>query len=761
MDKVQVLYIESSDLQRQEVKKALAERAFDVFDEPTGEKGLEALTTRRFNVVVCDLNMPGIGGMDVLRHVRTTHPDIPLIMVTAHPSVPLAVQAIQSGAYRFLTKPINIDELELTIHQSVEHSRMQRWLREADEQLRVLVETTPVPYIISRVEDGRILFANQPLADLVGLSPAELKRYNTTDFYYDPKDRETVVERLKRDGFLHDFELLIKDAEGKPVCTVLSVATMELAGEHVILGGLTNITRRKETEEALLKERNFVTAILDTAGALMLVADPGGRIVRFNRACEDITGYTAEEVKGKNFKDLFIAPEEIATIDQRLEFIRRGPWPVKGENQWITKSGERRLIDWANTALLDDEGKLEYIVATGIDITEGRKAEENLRLYREIFMNSIDVITVLDKHGRIIARNPAHETKSGYTDEEILGQRSSQFLGDKQLAQIYKALEEGGSYRGEVLGTTKQGAPVWIDLSIFPIRDEEGQVHRFIAMGRDISEIKMALADIAYANQELRETQSQLVQSEKMASLGSLVAGIAHEINTPVGAIGSMHDTLVRAVEKLKRHLDEKHPGELEDDPMLARAFTLIGNANEVIQNGCSRVTEIVRRLRSFARLDEAELKRVDLHEGLEDTLTLLHHEIKHHIKINRQYGEIPPISVYPGRLNQVFLNILNNARQAISGKGEITIKTWASKNKAHITISDTGNGIPEDQLKSIFDPGFTTKGVGVGTGLGLSICYQIIQEHKGLIEVESQEGKGTTFTIVLPMKLDELLSVS
>jgi PAS domain S-box-containing protein len=673
----------------------------------------------------------------------------------------LAVEAIQNGAYRFLTKPVNIDELELTIHQSVEHSRMQRWLREADEQLRLLVETTPVPYIISRVEDGRILYANQPLADLVGVSPAELKKHLTTDFYYDPKDRATVVERLKRDGSLHDFELLIKGADGQPVWTVLSVATMELAGEHVILGGLTNITKRKKTQEALLKERNFVSAILDTAGALMLVADPEGNIVRFNRTCEEITGYTAQEVQGRNFKDLFIAPEEIDTIDERLEIIRKGPWPVKGENHWLTKSGERRLIDWANTVLLDDDGELEYIVATGIDITEGRKAEENLRLYREIFMNSIDVITVLDREGRIIARNPAHERRTGYTDEEMLGQRSGQFLGDKQLIKIYKALEEDGNYRGEVLGTKKDGTPVWIDLSIFPILDEEGHPHRFIGMGRDITEIKMALADLAYANQELRDTQSQLVQSEKMASLGSLVAGIAHEINTPVGAIGSMHDTLVRAVEKLKRHLDEKHPGELENDPTLAKAFTLIGNANEVIENGCSRVTEIVRRLRSFARLDEAELKKVDIHEGLEDTLTLLHHEIKHHIKIQRQYGEIPPFSVYPGRLNQVFLNILNNARQAISGKGEITIETKASKNKAHIIISDTGGGIPQEHLKNVFDPGFTTKGVGVGTGLGLSICYQIIQEHKGLIEVKSEEGKGTTFAIVLPMNLDELLDIS
>lgn len=277
-------------------------------------------------------------------------------------------------------------------------------------------------------------------------------------------------------------------------------------------------------------------------------------------------------------------------------------------------------------------------------------------------------------------------------------------------------------------------------------------------MGRDITEIKMALADIAFANQELRDTQSQLVQSEKMASLGSLVAGIAHEINTPVGAIGSMHDTLVRAVNKLKKNLEEKAPELLENDRRIKSTFELIGSANEVINTGCERVTEIVRRLRSFARLDEAELKKVDIHEGLEDTLILVHHEIKHNITVERDYGEIPRISVYPGRLNQVFLNILNNARQAIEGKGTVTIKTYMAEGKVHVAISDTGAGISPEDIKNVFDPGFTTKGVGVGTGLGLSICYQIIQEHKGEIKVESERGKGTTFVVTLPMNLDEIL---
>jgi signal transduction histidine kinase len=180
----------------------------------------------------------------------------------------------------------------------------------------------------------------------------------------------------------------------------------------------------------------------------------------------------------------------------------------------------------------------------------------------------------------------------------------------------------------------------------------------------------------------------------------------------------------------------------------------IIQEANRVIVSATERVSNIVKRLRSFARLDEAELKTVDIHEGLDDTLTLIQHELRRSIKVTKEYGKIPMIAVNPGRLNQVFLNMLINARQAIKTAGEITIRTFLKDGKVHISISDTGVGIPPENIERLFDPGFTTKGVGVGTGLGLSICYQIIQDHKGEIKVESEPGKGSTFTIVLPTSL-------
>jgi len=180
-----------------------------------------------------------------------------------------------------------------------------------------------------------------------------------------------------------------------------------------------------------------------------------------------------------------------------------------------------------------------------------------------------------------------------------------------------------------------------------------------------------------------------------------------------------------------------------------------IEELNAVNKTATDRIVAIVSSLRNFARLDMASLDVVDIHEGLENTLTLVHHELKNRVEVHKNYGKLPPIKCYPNQLNQVFLNLLVNASHAIKGQGKIFIKTRtrASNGTVIIEFQDTGVGIADEDLSRIFDPGFTTKGVGVGTGLGLSIVYQIIEEHKGKIEVESKVGKGTTFRLILPVK--------
>jgi len=243
-----------------------------------------------------------------------------------------------------------------------------------------------------------------------------------------------------------------------------------------------------------------------------------------------------------------------------------------------------------------------------------------------------------------------------------------------------------------------------------------------------------------------QELAAQLIQSEKMAALGLLVAGVAHEINTPMGAIHSNNDIMRRAVTKIRSVIGPNPAG---DVGRLLDILDEVARNNEIATD---RIMHIVRSLKNFARLDEAERKKVDIHEGIESTLMLLEHEMKNRIRVVKQFGDIPEIECFPNQLNQVFMNILVNASHAIRDRGEITIRTWKDGETVKICIRDTGTGIPPEHLSKIFDPGFTTKGVGVGTGLGLSICYKIVQDHHGTIEVESSK-QGTTFTITLPLK--------
>jgi PAS domain S-box-containing protein len=368
------------------------------------------------------------------------------------------------------------------------------------------------------------------------------------------------------------------------------------------------------------------------------------------------------------------------------------------------------------------------------------------------------LITSLD--GRIIYCNKNVGTLAGFPPEEMVGKQVTDFYYSPEERKIIieKLQKDGFINNYEIKLIHKDSSTIWALLSceLTKLNNEEVIISGLY----DISVQKQAVIDVEEANKNLRWTQSQLVQSEKMASLGMLVAGIAHEINTPVGAIASMHDTLERAINKLEQFcLDELHADETQEKKINALCST-IAESNRVINSASSRVTEIVKRLRSFARLDEAELNTVDIHESLDDTLVILHHKLKHGITVEKKYGSIPEVDCYPGRINQAFLNILSNASHAIEKEGKITIETGQKDRSIYIKISDTGCGIPEDKLDKIFDPGFTTKGVGVGTGLGLSITYQIIQDHKGEITVESKVGEGTAFTIMLPLdlykKLDE-----
>lgn len=263
----------------------------------------------------------------------------------------------------------------------------------------------------------------------------------------------------------------------------------------------------------------------------------------------------------------------------------------------------------------------------------------------------------------------------------------------------------------------------------------------FDALKRTNEELEQIVEERTAA---LRETQVKLFQTEKMAALSRLVAGVAHEINNPLGALKSNLDLLVQMFDRVAANPDRR-----ADQSVLFENLAGLGQTSLL---ACGRIASVVRSLTAFVRLDQAEFKPASLNDGIQTVLQLMGPSVRQGIRITTRLGDLPEIPCYPALLNQALMHLIENACQAIKQTGDVTIETSRQDNQVVLRIRDTGCGIPEEHLPRIFEPGFTTKGVGVGVGMGLAVVQQVIREHHGTIDVESDAGKGCLVTIHLPL---------
>ncbi len=268
-------------------------------------------------------------------------------------------------------------------------------------------------------------------------------------------------------------------------------------------------------------------------------------------------------------------------------------------------------------------------------------------------------------------------------------------------------------------------------------------------------------SDLKSKNRELEETlrqiteiQNQMITQAKMASLGRLVAGVAHEVNNPIGAVRSAADVMTRCIQQIDTEIRDGEKLPKERSPRLQKMLQLLGDNNKVVQQASERISSIIQSLKSFVHLDEAEFQRMNIHACLDETLMLLRNELRDHITVEKHYGMLSETLGYPGELNQVFLNVLQNAIQAIEDKGVISVKTEIKDSNILVEIRDNGRGIPKQKLDNIFEIGFSDKSSRVKVGSGLFTAYNIIQKHNGDIEIASETGKGTTVTLKLPVSI-------
>ncbi len=489
---------------------------------------------------------------------------------------------------------------------------------------------------------------------------------------------------------------------------------------------------------------------------LLISRQSDGEILYCNEKTGTLVGLPARELVGRRTLDFYGAAAERASIFAELREsgrVRDRELLLKtasGEAVWVVCNIEPWHLGGEQLAL---------VALT--DVTRRKEVERRLQeseaRFRGFVENASELVFALDRQALFTYVSPNATRLLGREPQLLIGQSFDALVHADDLPQLWRCAEltqQSGVVQPscEFRLQHQDGSTRWFCSTLAPSRNEQGQLVGLTGTAHDITQEKQAILELQAANQHLRDAQMQLLEREKMASLGMLLAGIAHEVRTPLGAVGSTQQTLAQALDKLTLELREAHP-EVISDASVSRLLKVLGDSARVVGAGSTRVSEIVQRLRRFACSEESKLCAVDVNAIAEETLALVQHEMRHEVAICKKFGSGVSLMGNPGRLNQMLVNLLVNAAHAVRarGRGTITLETRALGDEVEIEVKDDGIGVAPEHLNQIFNCGFTTKRHEEGSGLGLAICKAIVNEHQGSIQVRSQVGQGTTFTIRLP----------
>jgi len=563
----------------------------------------------------------------------------------------------------------------------------------------------------------------------------------------------------------------------------LSLAQWRAGNSQFFTAIIRDITERKQIEAELKKRNAFVEILLENApiGFAVNTMDDG-KFAFVSKRFAAIYGVPPGtlEATGDFFEKVYLDPVYREHIRVRV--------------MADIASGDAARMHWEDVPLYSPDGSYRYISAANIplpeqnmmistvwDVTDRYQAESALRESEEIFSRFMEFSPIYvffkDENIRSLRLSRNYEKMLGKPVAELLGKTMDEIFPSEfaknMVADDLKIIKEGKEITieeelgGRIYSTIKfpifiDGKPRFLAGYTMDITERKHLAEQQAAEYRHIAEINAQLTE---ANRQLKHAQGQLLQSEKMAAIGNLAAGVAHEINNPVGYVNSNLGTLEKyladifavmdkyeAVEKDNSLLEELHQLKQKIDIGYLRKD--IGALIAESHHGLERVKRIVLDLKNFSRADtHEEWAQADLNQGMETTLNVVWNELKYKCEVVKEYGQLPEIYCLPAQLDQVFLNLLVNAAQAIETRGKITIRTGQEDGKVWVEVSDTGKGIPPENIPHLFEPFFTSKPVGQGTGLGLSVSYSIVEKHHGKIEVHSEVDKGSTFRVWLPVQ--------
>lgn len=547
----------------------------------------------------------------------------------------------------------------------------------------------------------------------------------------------------------------------------------------------------KKEYERVLKERDLLLQLIDSLPDSIYAKDVDGRILLSNRKNTEVLGKEDSlEVIGKTDFDFY--EKDLAERYRQDEIV------LLNSSQDIThteepnlnnSTGETRWILTTKVVYRDEHGNPLGLFGIGRDITTRKLIEEELIKNEEMFRKTVNNVPsmiyqlVLRPDGTVIYPFVSTGSKAIYgveperimLDASIITKMWHPDDVDKYMRRLDECRRTLQSFEMECRIVLPDGTVKWLRIHSTPEAEPDGSA-RFYGVRIDITQQKKLEAELAARLKQIQDTQTHLVQSEKMSALGQMVAGIAHELNTPIG-YASNNVTLIRErfsnianlLSKALKAQDAVYSGELEKALEMMQEIRTSQNGTVAeldetvrrterlfigISSGFEQMTNLVRSMRNFARLDEAEMKKADINEGIKNCLLMIGYMLKDKdIELSTEYTILPLVDCFPAQLNQVFLNLIGNAIHAVEDRpnGKIHIQTSLEQNHIVVRIQDNGKGIPKHVQAKIFDPFFTTKPVGKGTGLGLSISFDIIQKHRGVLTFESEEGKGTTFIVKIP----------
>jgi len=652
-----------------------------------------------------------------------------------------------------------------------ERKQAEKALKESEERAKAIIVNAPIG-IAASGPDKHFLSANEAFCKILGYTETELRKLTFKDITHPSDLKESVLRikeleegtlasfkqekrYLKKDGSVIYGKIMVsvmRDQAGKPSLFIaeLEDITEQKKAEEKILASEKKYRRLfeelKKAEKQLLEERDRAQNYLDVASVILVALNTDGRVTLLNRRGCEVLKCRAEDALGKNWFDNFV-PENIkGEVKQvfKLLIAEKARMPEYNENYVLSKNGEIRLIAWHNTVLKNSSGQIIGTLSSGEDITEKKKIENDLKLERDkleaVTENIGAGLGIISKDYRILWANKLLKQLNGECKGKKCYSTFNKLTEVCPDCGVKKVFETGVDLDvHEYSNLDDKGDRFWIELIVTPIKDERGNITSALELAVNITERKLMQNKLAEYSQkleklvekrtqQLRQTQAKLVKSERLAAIGELAAMVGHDLRNPLTGIkGAAY------------YLNSKYRGEISNvgKAMLKTIDECIEHSNKIIND-----------LLEYSRELKLELSENNPKALLAQSMSML--KVPKKVQVINETKDHPTVTVDSARMTRVLLNILQNAVDAMPDGGTLTLASKTVKDSLQISIADTGTGMSKKTIAKLWTPLFTTKAKGMG--FGLSICKRIVEAHKGEISVKSKIGKGSTFTVTIPI---------